>query len=399
MTFRPRLHRPLTAASRRGPAPLVAAALAAALLLSGCTSSSQGGEVDSEGVDLAGAAQAVEEASQVPEFTFDAPAFNAADIAGKTVFNIPLSSEIPYVAAVNDEIKRVVESYGGRYVEFANSGQPSQWAAGITQAVSTDADVIILSQGPDPKVLVPQLRRAKAAGIPVVLSHLYATDEPLPDAVEGLISATTNVDFARAGELMVDAAIDHTGGAVHALVISSDEVAPSKSIVAAIQAQLEERCPGACSAEVVNVPLVDWATQLSSVTQTTLQKNPDINWVLPLYDSMSLGVISGINSAGKSNQVSVASYNGTPDILKLIQDGGPMKVDVGESTAWLGRAAADQAFRLLVGLDPVAGGDVNTPLRVFTPDNVDEAGTPPVASKGYGDAYVTGYDQLWTGQS
>ncbi len=371
------------------------AAAAMALVLSACATSSSGGGGSSDGVDVSGAAKAAAAGREVPGFELEAPAIEAKGIAGKTVFVVPLSSEIPYVAAVDKEIKSVVEDHGGRYVEFANSGQPTQWAAGINQAVATKADVIILSQGPDPKLLVPQLRGAKAAGIPVVLSHLYSVGEDLPAEVADLVHATTNVDFAEAGRLMVDAAIDESEGAIHALVLTSNEVAPSRTITKAIKDQVQKRCPSACSVEVSNVPLVDWATKLSTTTQTTLQRNPKVNWVLPLYDSMSPGVIAGINSAGKTQSVSVASYNGTPDILKLIQDDGPMKVNVGESTAWLGRAAADQAFRALLGEEPVADGDVKTPLRIFTEDNVDEAGTPPNPTDGYGDAYVSGYDRLW----
>ena len=34
------------------------------------------------------------------------------------------------------------------------------------------------------------------------------------------------------------------------------------------------------------------------------------------------------------------------------------------------------------------------PLRVFTPENVDDAGNPPVTGKGFGDVDA-GYDKLW----
>ncbi|WP_166442170.1 sugar ABC transporter substrate-binding protein [Nakamurella flava] len=382
--------------ARRAATALIAAT---GLVLAGCTSTGEAGTGSSaagQGVDVSAAVAAVKEASAVPAFQLQAPPVDMTKIAGKKVYVIPLSSQIPYVTAVDAEIKSVVEQHGATYLEFPNSGQPTEWAAGITQAIAQQADVIILSQGPDPKLLVPQLQQAKEAGIPVVLSHLYQVGEELPSEVDGLIAATTNVDFAEAGRLMADAAIARSGGAVNALIITSTEVAPSQSISDAVQATLKERCPDTCKATVENVPVADWATRLSSTTQTALQRDPDINWVIPLYDSMSLGVISGITSAGKTTGVDVASYNGTPDILKLIQDGGPMKVDVGESTAWLGRAAADQAFRLLAGQEPIAGGDVKTPLRIFTPDNVGEAGTPPQATLGYGDAYSSGYDALWT---
>ncbi len=43
----------------------------------------------------------------------------------------------------------------------------------------------------------------------------------------------------------------------------------------------------------------------------------------------------------------------------------------------------------------IEDGNEETPLKVFTKDNVDEAGTPPAPSKGYGDAYKTGYEKIW----
>jgi ribose transport system substrate-binding protein len=39
--------------------------------------------------------------------------------------------------------------------------------------------------------------------------------------------------------------------------------------------------------------------------------------------------------------------------------------------------------------------DEHTALRVFTKDNVSEAGIPPRLSTGYGEAYLTGYKKLW----
>jgi ribose transport system substrate-binding protein len=384
----------------------LALACAAAIAVAGCGSSDDSGSSASAsssgssggGADITAATRVADAAAAVPAFTLDAPPVDMARVRGKTLFNIPLSSENPYVTSVDAEIKAQAEAHGVRYVEFANQGQPAQWGAGIEQAIARRADVILLSQGPDPKVLVPQLQKAKAAGIPVVLSHLYGAGEAPPDNVRDLIGAYTTVDFDRAASLMVDAAFAQTRGDVNPLVITSNEVAPSKGMAAAIQARVKELC-GSCEATLADVPLTQWASKLGSTTQTALQKDPKINWVLPLYDSMSTGVISGINSAGKGSKVNVASFNGTPDILRLIQSGGPMKADVGESTNWLGRAALDQSFRLLAGQEPVPDGEERTPLRIFTPDNVDEAGTPPVATKGYGDAYVPGYDKLWGGGS
>jgi ribose transport system substrate-binding protein len=96
--------------------------------------------------------------------------------------------------------------------------------------------------------------------------------------------------------------------------------------------------------------------------------------------------------------VKIASFNGTPAVMKLIQDGNVMAMDAGENIAWLGYSEMDQAGRILTGVGVISDGNEATPLRVFTKDNIDETGTPPTPDKGYGNAYVAGYDALWSGK-
>jgi ribose transport system substrate-binding protein len=91
----------------------------------------------------------------------------------------------------------------------------------------------------------------------------------------------------------------------------------------------------------------------------------------------------------------MASLNGTASMLKLLQqDGNPMQMDIGEPISLMGYKSIDQAMRLMLG-DPAV--DEKVDLRLFDRSNVDEAGTPPTATGGYGDmnAYVDGFKQLW----
>ena len=71
-------------------------------------------------------------------------------------------------------------------------------------------------------------------------------------------------------------------------------------------------------------------------------------------------------------------------------------MDVGENLDWLGYADMDQAMRILAGLPTVKSE--NTPLRVFDATNVKEAGTPAKTNAGYGNAYVAGYNKIWSGK-
>lgn len=373
--------------------------VATALAVAGCGGANEGaGAADVSDADVSAgvaAAQAsLDQHAEDPAFTLEAPAFPMKDIAGKTIFTIPTNSENPYNVAVDEESQKVAESYGATWVEYTNQGQPTQWSAGVEQAVSQAADLIILSQGIDPTLIAPSLEKARAAGIPVLLTHTLLRDEPVDPEVADLVDAYTDAPLAQANRLTVDWMTVRTGGDGHALIITSNEVPPAEAEVAAMQDELAAVCPK-CTAKVVNVPVTDWATKIQSEVQSALTADPDIDFVLPLYDSMSLYAQAGIVAAGKKGQVEISSVNGTPAVLKIQQDDGVVTMNVGESIPWLAWATMDQAGRLLLGLEPVADGAQQTPLKVITEENIDETGTPPQADLGYGTAYVDGYQALW----
>ena len=78
----------------------------------------------------------------------------------------------------------------------------------------------------------------------------------------------------------------------------------------------------------------------------------------------------------------IASYNGTPAVMKLIQDGNIMAMDVGENISGSPTPTVDQVGRVLTGAPIIADGNEQTPLRVFTKANIAEAGNPPTPDPG-----------------
>jgi hypothetical protein len=128
-----------------------------------------------------------------------------------------------------------------------------------------------------------------------------------------------------------------------------------------------------------------------------------VNYILPIYDSMSQFVVPAITAAGKTGKVSIATYNGTPFVMTYLAKGQAVKMEVGENLNWLGWAYVDAAARYLAGVPlpkPPGHFNTHTALRVFTAKNIKEAlDSKGIAqlSTGYGDAYVTGYKKLWAG--
>jgi ribose transport system substrate-binding protein len=375
-----------------------AVGIAGALLLSGCSSTaapdadSSSDSSAAEGVAYATAQ--IEKYGVDPEFTFESEPFAMKDIAGKTIFNIPNTSGIPFIVTVDEEAQKVAETYGATWVEYTNQGTPTEHTAGIDQAISQKADLILLSQGINGELLVPALERAKAAGIPVVLTHTYQNGVAVPDTISDLIASQITAPFNESGRLSADWAIKETEGKGNILLINSAEVPVAQGIIDSMKDEIATQCPG-CTVKDVNVPIADWATKISTTVQSEIQINPELDYVLPVFDSMALFVEAGVVAAGKTGSVFTASFNGTPAVLKIMQDGDVLTMDVGESMTWLAWATMDEVGRVLTGAPVTADGNQETPLKVITKDNVDETGTPPESGKGYGDAFVTGYEALW----
>jgi ribose transport system substrate-binding protein len=218
----------------------------------------------------------------------------------------------------------------------------------------------------------------------------------VPPEVKDQLGALVTVPFNEAAKLMTDYAYTQEGDELNPLIITAKEAVPSDGMVESIETELERLCPS-CKSTTINVPVADWAGKMQGEVQSALAKDPNINYILPLYDPMVMGVVSGVNAAGRSGSVKIASYATTPSVLKQIQDGDVVQMDVGESTDWIAYATLDQALRLMAGEPPIPADERNVQLglRVFDDSNVDETGTPPTSDKGFGDDYARGYRELW----
>jgi ribose transport system substrate-binding protein len=367
----------------------------AAAGLAGCGGGAQPEGPSREGVaDLDAVRAEIAAYEGLPDFTPPGPPFDAAALArGKTVFEIPITSEVPFITAVEEGMRQAADAVGARLVVYPNQGNPSQWAQGIRAAIAQKADAITLF-AQNPALLGPQIRQAEEAGIPVIVVRTSGEEEPCQEDPMGEPYGTACVPgpFEQAGRLEADWVIADSGGDADVLVITASDARSTVPLLDGLNAEFAEHCPG-CRVRYVDVPIPDWATRVQSEVQAALVRDPEIDYVIPIYDSMSRYVVPGLRAVGAAGRVKIATFNGTPFVLRMLQEEDVVAMDVGENLAWLGWAAMDQAFRAIAGVELPASQ--HTPLRVFTRENVDEAGTPPELDRGYGDAHVAGYRRLW----
>jgi ribose transport system substrate-binding protein len=324
-----------------------------------------------------------------PAFVAPGPAFDARKcMQGKSIFSIPVSSANPFTANIEKAMAAAAAKVGFTFTVWENQGQSSQWVQGMNAGLNQKASLIDLLGGTDPRVLVPQMKAAREASIPVVPSHYNGIEQSAE--VRKMADADVPIDYFTAGGLLLDWAVVQTKGNLNALELISTGPLSTDSMVAGIESEMKH-CEH-CKTKVINVPVVDWATRITPNVQSALLADPGINYIIVIYDSMSQFVPPALTLTGSTQRVKVDAFNGTPFVLGMVQD-GKVEMDIGENLDWIGHAIIDAEMRILCGLPQAR--DPKIPFYIFDKHNAADAGRPPQLSQGYGDAYIEGYARLW----
>jgi ribose transport system substrate-binding protein len=346
----------------------------------------------SSACDLAYVTKQISDHTGIAGWKYPGAPFDAKQAAGKTIFTIQENSTNPFTNTIVAAMKDVTHRIGMRLVDYPNQGQRTQWIQGIQQAISQKVDVIVLLGGTiGPIYFKEQAAAAERAGIPIVT----VVDRDLTQKAEPNTAARIGQPYAAAARLDADWIIKQTRCDANVLVITSNELIAGDINSKAAKDEFDKYCGAGCKARFVNVPLSQWATKIGTTTQTEVSSNPALNYVFPLYDAMSQFVVPAIQLGGGIERVKVATFNGTPAMLRMIQTGDTVKMIVGENEAHLAYAAMDQAMRLVTGVSPITDGDYGIPLRVFDDANVDETGVPPEYGVGYGNEWRRGFLRAW----
>jgi ribose transport system substrate-binding protein len=382
----------------------VSVGVAALLATSACSSSSSPSASSSATASTGGSASAagladlqtkIDKYKAVPGFTAPGPAMNVSKLSGKSIYIIPETNNVFNNVNVA-QMKTIATAAGIRVTVYDNQGTSAQWVQGMQTAISQKVSLIILANSPDPRALEPQLAAAKAANIPVLVTHFYDDSTTPPPACEGCSAGVTALEtapFNRAAALLADWVINEAKGTnIDALIPIVGGVIPSPGMQSAINTEFTKYCPG-CKTKYINIPLADFASnKLSQDIQASVSGDPGVNWIIDQLDAMEQATISAINTAGRTGQIKIVGYNGSTFAIKDIQSNTAMVMDVGESAPWIGYSTMDQAFRILLGQPTVKE---SAPVRIFDASNASEAGTPPDLTKGYGNAYESGFKTLW----
>lgn len=389
-------HQPATRRTRILSALVAASSVA---FIAACSSSSPGSSSSAGGssassaaasaADVSGAAADLSSYLGIPKFSAPGAPISVASLKGKTIYSIPQSDTIPFLSETESAEQKIATKLGIHWVEYPTSGTTAEWIRGINAAIAAKAGAILLN-ALDPRTVLPQIEAAKKAGIPVISAQFFDVSQAsmVPSALAGF----RGDNFTEAAKLEADWVIKDTGGKADVLVVENTEQLSTVAMLTAMKAEFAAKCP-ACKVTYVNVPSSDWATRIQPDVAAAITSDPSINYVIPVYDPMTQFVVPAIIAAGKQDQIHIATFNGTPAVLKMMQTGSIVRMDIGENLSWLASANLDELFRVMLKQPPLT--NEKTALRVFTSQTVGQTGNPPQFDLGLGSAYASGYAKLW----
>jgi ribose transport system substrate-binding protein len=133
---------------------------------------------------------------------------------------------------------------------------------------------------------------------------------------------------------------------------------------------------------------------LQAQTQQILRANPDMEYLVPVFDGMAFFVVPGVTAAGKSDQVKIVTFNATAAVMENLAKGNVVACEVGDATLWEGWGFADQSFRVMLKKTPLA--DIEVPERLFDSTNIDSIDLKAQESTWYSDTdFKAAYKEHW----
>ena len=398
--YHPPAHMGKEARPRRGRRLALGACVAAAALLmaacsSGNSSTSSGSSTSStaatNAAGIALAKKAVAQWEQPPTWQGPTAPVNAKAAKGKTVDLINLTEEIPALHEWAAVAQAQLQKLGVKANICDGKGTPEGITSCLTQDIAARPNVIV-AMALDTAFIHSYITQANAAGIKVITAQ---TGTPgLPQGTGAVAEVT--FDYPQVGKILgAWFAADSGCTGYPQIITTTSSRQPSAAEVSGIQSAIKQYCPSSTPLPVQNVLIPDWATNLPTVTRSTLTSNSSINYMLPLYDGMTIYMLPAIQQLNLNRKVQVGSFNATPVVMQNdLAKQSALSADVGGPNDWYAYALTDEILRVATGAPVVANEHV--PLRLFTRGNLSTINLNANESTWYGTVnFACQYDKLW----
>ena len=224
------------------------------------------------------------------------------------------SADHPSITAITNGMNDEAAVYGATVTYFDPALDPQKQVSMIEDCISRKADVIVVN-AVDPAAVVPSLKKASEAGIPVLMQNADTNDEG--HAYTKAFIGSQSFDQGYAVGQMIAKALNNKGNVV--LVTGKPGQTDAVNRTEGMKAAFAD---AKADIKILAEQPGDWSKDKAlTVMQDLLTRYPDINAVFGHDDPMALGALEAIKAAGKQNDIKVFGVNGNKEACAAVKDG------------------------------------------------------------------------------
>jgi ABC-type sugar transport system substrate-binding protein len=230
----------------------------------------------------------------------------------------------------------------------------------------TKPDALIVAPTDD-AALDPDLEKVQKDGTKIIFVDTSALDQSI-----GLSRISSNNTYG--GQLAADTLGNLLGGKGTVAVISvAKGTSTTDARVAGFQSEMASKFPGITLLPEQNDD-PDSVGEATSFIEGDIAAHPDLNGAFAANVITAEGAASGIQHAGKSGSVKLATFDADPQQMSMMT-AGTIQLAIAQEPALEGADGVEQALNAIEG-KPVTK-NIATPLTAITTSNMDSASVKP----------------------
>ncbi|WP_436714958.1 sugar ABC transporter substrate-binding protein [Roseiconus lacunae] len=271
-----------------------------------------------------------------------------------------------FFSTMADGAREHAEAHPEQYTLIVNGIKEETDLSGqvalVDEMVSAGVDAIVIAPA-DSKALAPALRKAIKQGIVVVNIDNKLDPEVLAaEEIEvPFVGPDNRAGAKKVGEYL---AKKLSAGDRVAILEGIQTAANSQQRVAGFEDAME-----ALGAKIVSKQSAQWEmSNANTITSSILSEHPDVKAILAANDTMALGAIAAVKSAGKADTVQIVGF----DNISAIQDAvrsGKVLATADQHADQLAVFGIELALKKLSNPD-TAIGDTETPVDLVTAETI-----------------------------
>ena len=328
----------------------------------------------------------------IPGFSAASDAISAKEIAkDKTITLIPDNSNYSLTSLVTNQFISAAKSAGFKNVIADESNGTASFYTDELEKSIEQSNIVVMYGDIDKDPVASAIEKTQSNGIRVLSAGNVGKDEK-----DHYVDYTIPINYQLAGKLLADWTVSVNKGKVNALAINNSDSTLSSSVYKGFAEEFKKYVTsGYCN--VLSGSSIEIDNGLSAKIKQAIDKDPNINYVVVLDDSMINDAVSGVDQSGRN--IKIVSTGGSVAAFDAAQS-ERIEMLVAQSYEWTAYAMVDYALRVLNGSSLPQEQDV--PVRVITAKSIKEdlesntysdiAGFYEIC---FGANFVSGYSGLW----